>query len=48
MTSILQIAQRNGLYISDPQDDEVIAPGPARWQTYLRRVGLGRLAGPDP
>ena len=38
----------NGLYIYDPQGDEVFAPGPARWQIYLRKIGLGRLAGPDP
>ena len=37
----------NGLHIYDPQDGEVIAPGPERWQVWLRRVGLGRLAGPD-
>jgi hypothetical protein len=37
----------NGLHIYDPQSDEVYAPGSERWQTWLRRIGLGRLAGPD-
>jgi hypothetical protein len=37
----------NGLHIYDAQNDEVIAPGPERWQSWLRKVGLGRLAGPD-
>jgi hypothetical protein len=37
----------NGLHIYDPQNDAVIAPGPERWQSWLRKVGLGRLAGPD-
>ena len=36
-----------GLHIFDPQDNEVIAPGPERWQVWLRKIGLGRLAGPD-
>lgn len=37
-----------GLHIYDPQGDEVSSPGPARWQILLRKVGLDRLAGPDP
>jgi hypothetical protein len=37
----------NGLHIYDPQNDEVIAPGPERWQSWLRKIGLGRMAGPD-
>jgi hypothetical protein len=41
----------NGLHIYNPQNDEVsdevIAPGPQRWQSWLRKVGLGRLVGPD-
>jgi hypothetical protein len=48
LTWIFGRALTNGLYIYDPQGDEVVAPGPARWQVYLRRLGLGRLAGPDP
>jgi hypothetical protein len=37
----------NGLHIYDPQNEEVFAPGPERWQTWLRKIGLGWLAGPD-
>ena len=44
---VLGRALYNGLHIYDPQDDEVIAPGPERWQVWLRTIGLGRLAGPD-
>jgi hypothetical protein len=47
LTFILGRALYHGLHIYDPQDDEVIAPGPERWQVWLRKLGLGRLAGPD-
>jgi hypothetical protein len=45
---VMRRAHRYGLYIYDAQEHEVYAPGPARWQIYLRKVGLGRLAGSDP
>ena len=48
VTFILRRAFFNGLYVYDPQSEEVFAPGPARWQIWLRRLGLARLAGPDP
>jgi hypothetical protein len=41
-------AMINGLYLYDAQAHEVYSPGPARWQIWLRRIGLGGLAGPDP
>lgn len=47
LTFIFRRALYNGLHIYDPQNDEVIAPGPERWQVWLRKVGLARLAGPD-
>ena len=47
LTFIFQRALYNGLHIYDPQNDEVIGPGPERWQVWLRKVGLGRLAGQD-
>lgn len=31
----------NGLHIYDPQNGEVIAPGPERWQIWLRKVDSG-------
>lgn len=48
LLDILRSASRVGLYIYDPQGPLVVRPGPARWQLMLRRVGLGRFAGPDP
>jgi hypothetical protein len=48
LTFVFERALLNGLYIYDAQRDEVVSPGPARWQIWLRRAGLGRLAGPDP
>jgi hypothetical protein len=47
VSSVFGRALYNGLHIYDPQNGEVIAPGPERWQVWLRKVGLGRLAGPD-
>ena len=44
---VLGRALYHGLHIFDPAVDEVYAPGPERWQVWLRKVGLGRLAGPD-
>jgi hypothetical protein len=44
---VFRRALYNGLHIYDPRNEEVIAPGPERWQIWLRRMGLGRLAGPD-
>jgi hypothetical protein len=48
VTFLFRRALYNGLYIYDPQNHEVMSPGPARWQILLRRIGLARLAGPDP
>ncbi len=44
---VFRRALYNALHIYDPQNDEVIARGPERWQIWLRKVGLARLAGPD-
>jgi len=44
---IVGSALRWRLYVYDPQGPTVVVPGPARWQIFLRRLGLGRLAGPD-
>jgi hypothetical protein len=45
---IFERAMVNGLYLYDAQNHELYRPGPSRWQLLLRRIGLGRLAGPDP
>ena len=47
LTFVFRRALYHGLHIYDPQNDEVIAPGPERWQVWLRKAGLGRLAGAD-
>ena len=44
---VLGRALYHGLHILDPAVGEVYAPGPERWQVWLRKIGLGRLAGPD-
>jgi len=44
---IFQRALLNGLYIYDAQTSTIAAPGAARWQIWLRKIGLGSLAGPD-
>jgi hypothetical protein len=47
LTFVLGRALFNGLHVYDPQGGEIIAPGPERWQVWLRKVGLGRFAGPN-
>lgn len=47
LTFVIERALYNGLHIYNPQDGQVVGPGPERWQSWLRKIRLGRLAGPD-
>jgi hypothetical protein len=47
VADIVVRALTRGLYLDDPQSHAVHTPGPARWQIWLRRIGVNSLAGPD-